>query len=42
MTVESTVDKKATHVTDSTLNDQGKAWSQLNHSVLVVGWGYDE
>jgi C1A family cysteine protease len=24
------------------LNDQGKSWANLNHSVLVVGWGVDE
>lgn len=32
---------KATDVTDKTLNDRGKAWQNLNHSVVLVGWGDD-
>jgi len=34
--------EKAKDVSDSTLNDQGKAWQNLNHSVIIVGWGVDE
>ena len=39
------VDKKksdfAQNVSDTTLNDQGKAWQNLNHSVVILGWGVD-
>ena len=39
------VDKKksdfAQNVSDQTLNDQGKAWQNLNHSVVILGWGVD-
>jgi C1A family cysteine protease len=34
--------KKAEDMSTSTLFDQGKAWTNLNHSVLIVGWGEDE
>ena len=30
---------KATDVNDKTLNDAGRAWQNLNHSVVIVGWG---
>jgi cathepsin C len=39
------VDKKksdsAQNMSDQTLNDQGKAWQNLNHSVVILGWGVD-
>jgi C1A family cysteine protease len=28
-------------VSDKTLNDAGRAWQNLNHSVMVMGWGVD-
>ena len=31
----------ATDVNDKTLNDAGRAWQNLNHSVVIVGWGQD-
>lgn len=34
--------EKADNLTDSTLNDQGKAWANLNHSVVIIGWGVDD
>jgi C1A family cysteine protease len=33
---------KATGISNETINDMGRAWQNLNHSVLVVGWGVDE
>ena len=31
-----------TEVTDRDLEDYGVAWMNLNHSVVIVGWGFDE
>ena len=27
---------------DKTLNDAGISWMDMNHSVVIVGWGNDE
>jgi len=27
---------------DKSLNDKGIAWEDMNHSVVIVGWGKDE
>ena len=32
---------KATGISNKTLNDRGMAWQNLNHSVMIVGWGVD-
>ena len=29
-------------VSDKTLNDRGIAWMNMNHSVVIIGWGKDE
>ena len=29
-------------VTDRDLEDYGVSWMNLNHSVVIVGWGFDE
>lgn len=26
---------------DKTLEDYGRSWQNLNHSVMLIGWGYD-
>ena len=31
--------QKAKDVSNKTLADQGKAWTNLNHSVVLLGWG---
>lgn len=28
-------------ITDRTLDDYGIAWMNLNHSVVITGWGVD-
>jgi len=33
--------EKASGISDKTLNDLGLAWTNLNHSVVIVGWGED-
>ena len=33
--------KKAEGVSKKILEDEGKAWTNLNHSVVIVGWGVD-
>lgn len=35
-------DSKKNEVTDRSLEDYGIAWMNLNHSVVIIGWGYDE
>ncbi len=32
----------ATNVSDQTLAQTGKAWTKVNHSVVLLGWGEDE
>lgn len=27
---------------DATLNDKGISWMDMNHSVVIIGWGKDE
>lgn len=34
--------KKKPHLTDRDLEDYGIAWMNLNHSVVIVGWGLDK
>lgn len=34
--------QKATNVSSQTLNDHHLAWTNLNHSVMLMGWGVDE
>jgi hypothetical protein len=29
-------------LTDRDLEDYGVAWMNLNHSVVILGWGFDE
>lgn len=33
--------KKKTQLTDRNLKDYGLSWQNLNHSVVIVGWGTD-
>ena len=33
--------KKAESISKKNLEDEGKAWTNLNHSVVIVGWGVD-
>lgn len=33
--------KKAEGISKNNLEDEGKAWTNLNHSVVLVGWGVD-
>ncbi len=34
--------KKAEGISKKNLEDEGKAWTNLNHSVVIVGWGVDQ
>lgn len=34
--------QKAENVSTKTLNQNGYAWKNLNHSVVIVGWGVDK
>merc|ERR1712162_70764 len=34
--------KKNKKLTDKDLEDYGIAWMNLNHSVVIVGWGVDD
>ena len=37
------VDKSASpKYSDTTLNDKGISWMDMNHSVVIVGWGKDD
>ena len=31
-----------TKYSDTTLNDKGISWMDMNHSVVIIGWGKDE
>jgi C1A family cysteine protease len=42
MTKADSEGKIASDVSDKTLNDYGKAWTNVNHSVMLVGWGEDD
>ena len=33
--------QKADNISSKTLNQRGYAWQNLNHSVIVIGWGVD-
>lgn len=39
--VEKTKGNIAEGITSKTLNERGKAWQNLNHSVVILGWGVD-
>lgn len=34
--------KSAVSISDKTLKDYGISWQNLNHSVVIIGWGTDE
>merc|ERR1712032_59948 len=34
--------KSAAEYSDTSLNDKGISWMDMNHSVVIVGWGKDE
>lgn len=34
--------EKASNVSNMSLIESGKAWTNVNHSVVVVGWGQDD
>ena len=36
------IESKAKTVTDRVLEDYGVAWMNLNHSVVILGWGIDK
>ena len=42
ISVEKTRAEKASDISNKSLNDSGAAWTNLNHSVLIVGWGVDD
>lgn len=29
-------------LSDKTLNDRGISWMDMNHSVVIIGWGKEE
>lgn len=29
-------------ISDTTLNEKGISWMDMNHSVVIVGWGHDD
>jgi hypothetical protein len=29
------------NISDTTLNEKGISWMDMNHSVVIVGWGHD-
>ena len=33
---------KPEKLSDKTLNDRGISWMDMNHSVVIVGWGKEE
>lgn len=33
--------KKAQNLSSATIIDEGKAWENVNHSVVLMGWGVD-
>jgi len=35
-------DKSPGKLSDTTLNDKGISWMDMNHSVVIVGWGEDD
>lgn len=34
--------KDIKNISDKTLNDKGISWMDMNHSVVIVGWGKDD
>ena len=34
--------QKASNISTKTLNQNGYAWKNLNHSVIIIGWGIDK
>ena len=34
--------KDVKNISDKTLNDKGISWMDMNHSVVIIGWGKDE
>lgn len=42
MSLSETEGQKAENVSTKTLNENGYAWKNLNHSVIVIGWGVDK
>lgn len=42
ISVENTKSEKASNISNKSLNDSGVAWTNLNHSVVIVGWGVDD
>jgi len=39
---QKTTKRKASAYSDISLNDKGISWMDMNHSVVIVGWGKDE
>lgn len=39
---ESTAKKAAENLSDKTLNDRGISWMDMNHSVVIIGWGKED
>jgi len=33
---------EAAEISDKSLNDKGISWMDMNHSVVIVGWGKDD
>ena len=36
------LDESKAEFSDTTLNDKGISWMDMNHSVVIVGWGVDQ
>jgi hypothetical protein len=41
LALDKTEGMKAKDISDATLIDDGKAWENVNHSVILLGWGVD-
>jgi C1A family cysteine protease len=39
---QKTSKRKSSQYSDISLNDKGISWMDMNHSVVIVGWGKDE
>jgi len=42
MSLSESEGQKAENVSTKTLIQEGYAWKNLNHSVIIVGWGVDK
>jgi cathepsin C len=40
--IDASEDSEKVEITNKTLKDYGISWQNLNHSVVIIGWGVDE